>query len=245
MSPISFLTVNAGSSSIRLDLLQRSRGGFERLATLHHARMRHREVTFLRAFMRDHAVQPDAILHRIVHGGPHYLEPTRVTLRDKRDEAERLSETDDSDLARRRFRDEQVLPLDGSVENRPWAPLRCHGDGSDRQVGVPADREGERAGVGDGEGIEASWSQLGDVFCGVNQPALFRGATESCCGEADHRRSVGTLPSAAQRCPGSTGARWRGGLSTKGFTRPRVRQVHQILAKIRVLRSLIFASSRL
>jgi acetate kinase len=69
MSPISFLTVNAGSSSIRLDLLQRVHGGFERLATLHHATMRHREVTFLRAFMREHAVQPDAILHRIVHGG--------------------------------------------------------------------------------------------------------------------------------------------------------------------------------
>ncbi len=41
---------------------------------------------------------------------------------------------------------------------RGGAAVRPDGDGADRQVGVPADREGERAGVGDGEGLEASRS---------------------------------------------------------------------------------------
>ena len=45
--------------------------------------------------------------------------------------------------------------------------MRCHSDGADSQVGVPANREGEWAGVGDGKGHAASWSHLDEVFCGV------------------------------------------------------------------------------
>jgi acetate kinase len=69
MNPTAFLTVNAGSSSIRLDLLQRRRGRLARVATSHKTAVGRGKLTFLRGFIHDQRVEPQVVLHRIVHGG--------------------------------------------------------------------------------------------------------------------------------------------------------------------------------
>lgn len=64
------LTINAGSSSIRLAVLEETGHGLRRAAALHHARPPADASTALRSFLAGPDVMPvDVVAHRIVHGG--------------------------------------------------------------------------------------------------------------------------------------------------------------------------------
>lgn len=62
------LAVNAGSSSVRLDLLERRGEAFATAASLHEGDATGRERRLLATFLAGRPA-PDAVIHRIVHGG--------------------------------------------------------------------------------------------------------------------------------------------------------------------------------
>jgi len=76
---MTLLTVNAGSSSIRLDVFALDPGGPKRLASQHDVRPEHRAVDRLRDFLDPKAARPiDAVAHRVVHGGEKLVAPCLI-----------------------------------------------------------------------------------------------------------------------------------------------------------------------
>lgn len=64
------LTVNTGSSSVRLDLIEHDRGRFTKLEAHHQSVHAGDDRAVLAGFLRRQPRQPDVVVHRIVHGGP-------------------------------------------------------------------------------------------------------------------------------------------------------------------------------
>jgi len=76
---MTLLTVNAGSSSIRLDLFALDPGGPKRLASFHEVRAEHQAADRLRDFLEREAARPiAAVAHRIVHGGERLVAPCLI-----------------------------------------------------------------------------------------------------------------------------------------------------------------------
>ena len=73
------LTVNAGSSSLRLALHRAQGGTLEACADVHHDRDAGPPAALLHDFIAAHAGAPvDLVAHRVVHGGPRFGVPRRV-----------------------------------------------------------------------------------------------------------------------------------------------------------------------
>lgn len=73
------LTVNAGSSSVRLALHLAQGGTPTMLAAVHHGRDAGPPAALLHDFISAHATVPlDLVAHRIVHGGPRFGAPRRI-----------------------------------------------------------------------------------------------------------------------------------------------------------------------
>ncbi len=69
------LTINAGSSSIRLAVLEETGHGLRRAAALHHAHPPADAVSAMRSFLAAPGVLPvDVVAHRVVHGGSELVE---------------------------------------------------------------------------------------------------------------------------------------------------------------------------
>jgi acetate kinase len=85
------LTVNAGSSSIRLGSIRVEDGAFHTLAQFHGERERKSAVSGLTSFLSGWGGgPPDAVAHRIVHGGSRLVRSCLID-RPAEDEIERLS----------------------------------------------------------------------------------------------------------------------------------------------------------
>lgn len=73
------LSVNTGSSSVRLALHRAQGGAAHTLARVHHGRDAGEPAELLRAFVDEHTADvPALVAHRIVHGGPRYNAPQRI-----------------------------------------------------------------------------------------------------------------------------------------------------------------------
>ena len=76
---MTLLTVNSGSTSVKLALYEaRSAGPPTQLATEQHSGARLDAGSVLRALARKLCGAPQAIAHRIVHGGTRFAKPTRI-----------------------------------------------------------------------------------------------------------------------------------------------------------------------
>jgi acetate kinase len=73
------LTVNTGSSSVRLETFSAEEGGAEALSPIHSGHLAPREgepEAMLRGFLQEHATPAIALVaHRVVHGGMRFKEP--------------------------------------------------------------------------------------------------------------------------------------------------------------------------
>lgn len=73
------LSVNAGSSSVRLTLHRTQGDGLHTVGAAHHASDAGPAATLLDTFLAAHPDAPvDAVAHRIVHGGPHLAAPCAI-----------------------------------------------------------------------------------------------------------------------------------------------------------------------
>jgi acetate kinase len=73
------LTINAGSSSIRLAVLEESPGGLRRVAALHRHHPPEDIATTLREFLAGPGAAPvDLVAHRVVHGGEKLVDACRI-----------------------------------------------------------------------------------------------------------------------------------------------------------------------
>lgn len=73
------LTVNAGSSSVRLALHRAQGGRLDQCAVAHHGRDDGPPSALLHDFIAAHAAAPvDLVAHRVVHGGPRFGAPRRI-----------------------------------------------------------------------------------------------------------------------------------------------------------------------
>jgi acetate kinase len=73
------LTVNAGSSSVRLELVEIRGERVRALAHRHIAGHPDERAAILGDFLGAHPQSPpDAVAHRVVHGGPRFTSPTRI-----------------------------------------------------------------------------------------------------------------------------------------------------------------------
>lgn len=70
------LTVNAGSSSLRLTLYRNGNSGLERLRSAHYAHEETDAPGIVEAFLGE--TRPDAVAHRIVHGGGRFGAACRI-----------------------------------------------------------------------------------------------------------------------------------------------------------------------
>jgi acetate kinase len=78
MKPV-VLTVNTGSSSVRLAAFAPDGGSLSLRASGHFPGERNEPAVLLRAFIRDHGVEAvAAVVHRIVHGGARLTAPCRI-----------------------------------------------------------------------------------------------------------------------------------------------------------------------
>lgn len=69
------LTINAGSSSIRLAVMEEAGHTLRRAAALHHARPPADAASALRSFLAEPGAMPvDVVAHRVVHGGSELVE---------------------------------------------------------------------------------------------------------------------------------------------------------------------------
>ena len=74
----SVLTINAGSSSIRMDLIE-AVDPLRRLGSFHGATALQNQEALLREFLQQHGQeQPEFVVHRIVHGGLRFSATTRI-----------------------------------------------------------------------------------------------------------------------------------------------------------------------
>ncbi|MEW6332191.1 MAG: acetate/propionate family kinase [Pseudomonadota bacterium] len=84
------LTVNAGSSSLRLAAFVATDGGLSRLASGHFSGLRNGLVQILRDFLKEHGIGEVAVVaHRVVHGGARFR-ASRLLDRETELEIERL-----------------------------------------------------------------------------------------------------------------------------------------------------------
>jgi acetate kinase len=73
------LTVNAGSSSVRIAAFAPEGESLSRRAGEHFSGDRNDPAEILRAFLKDHGIEEVAVVaHRIVHGGAHLTAPCRI-----------------------------------------------------------------------------------------------------------------------------------------------------------------------
>lgn len=72
------LTINAGSSSIRLAVLEESGQGLACTAEYHHAEPPTHAEASLREFLAQHPASVDVVAHRVVHGGSKLVEACRI-----------------------------------------------------------------------------------------------------------------------------------------------------------------------
>ncbi|MCA1805164.1 MAG: acetate/propionate family kinase [Xanthomonadaceae bacterium] len=73
------LTINAGSSSLRLAAFEAGPDGLHRTAAIHHARDGAGPRDLLQRFLHDHKLPaPERVVHRVVHGGDAFVTPCRI-----------------------------------------------------------------------------------------------------------------------------------------------------------------------
>lgn len=78
MKPV-VLTVNTGSSSVRLAAFAPDGGSLSRRASGHFSGERNKPAVLLPAFIRDHGIEAiAAVAHRVVHGGARLTAPCRI-----------------------------------------------------------------------------------------------------------------------------------------------------------------------
>jgi acetate kinase len=76
---MTLLTVNSGSTSVKLALYEPVPGGQpRRVATEQHSGAALDPLTVLRGFASQLSSTPQVVAHRIVHGGTHFVQPTRL-----------------------------------------------------------------------------------------------------------------------------------------------------------------------
>lgn len=79
------LTVNTGSSSVRLDLIEHDRGRFNKLEAHHQTVHAGDDRAVLAGFLDRRPHHPDIVVHRIVHGGPGLRTVARLDERTRRE----------------------------------------------------------------------------------------------------------------------------------------------------------------
>ena len=73
------LTINAGSSSLRLVAFDSGPDGLRRIAASHHGRGEADPRDLLQRFLQEHRLPPpERVVHRVVHGGDEYVAPCRI-----------------------------------------------------------------------------------------------------------------------------------------------------------------------
>lgn len=73
------LTINAGSSSLRLVAFDSGPDGLRRIAASHHGRDEADSRDLLQRFLQEHRLPPpERVVHRVVHGGDEYVAPCRI-----------------------------------------------------------------------------------------------------------------------------------------------------------------------
>lgn len=78
MKPV-VLTVNTGSSSVRLAAFTPESGSLSQLASGHSSGNWNEPVAMLRAFLKGHGIEAvAAVAHRVVHGGARFTAPCRI-----------------------------------------------------------------------------------------------------------------------------------------------------------------------
>lgn len=78
MKPV-VLTVNTGSSSVRLAAFAPESGSLSQLASGHFSGNWNEPVAMLRAFLKGHGIEAvAAVAHRVVHGGARFTAPCRI-----------------------------------------------------------------------------------------------------------------------------------------------------------------------
>jgi acetate kinase len=84
------LTVNTGSSSVRLGLFEKEEKGLKRIADGHLTPGEKEPEDYLKNFIEENGRRTDAVVHRVVHGGPNLNEQCSITDEVEK-EIERLS----------------------------------------------------------------------------------------------------------------------------------------------------------
>ncbi|HEY9149372.1 MAG TPA: acetate/propionate family kinase [Gammaproteobacteria bacterium] len=73
------LTINAGSSSLRLAAFEAGPDRLRRIASRHHTRDEGEPRDLLQGFLQQHGLAvPDRVVHRVVHGGDAFVAPCRI-----------------------------------------------------------------------------------------------------------------------------------------------------------------------